>query len=154
MTGYAATTTVSVLKTKEALEKLLRSNGVTEYGITNASNKARIGFFIKGRPIRFEIKLPDQCAERFNYTESKRKPRTAAAAEKLWEQECRSVWRQLFLIVKAMLVSVEAGLFDLDTIFFPFMILPGGQTTSERMIPQLDEILSTGDMPLLLEHKK
>ena len=151
MAKYAANTSVSVARTKEELERLLRKHGVTDIATMNTASAAQIGFIIKGRRVRFRLNLPDQCEDRFCYTEYKGKARTSEAAAKLWEQECRSVWRQLFLILKAMLVSVEAGVFDLDTIFFPFFILPGGQTVSEKTIPQLDQILLTGKLPLLLE---
>ena len=150
--NYAQTTTVSVAKSKADLEKLLRKFGVVEFGVVTDGKQAQIAFKLSGLPVRFGLPLPDPGADRFCKTK-RLKERSEEAALKSWEQECRSVWRGLLLIVKAMLIAVESGTIDLKTMFMPFIVTGNGKTVGERTLPKLDMILSTGDMPLLLEMK-
>lgn len=151
---YASTTSVSVAKTKGALEKLLGQHGVTDFATYSSPALAGIGFKIIGRRVQFKLTLPDREDKQFtmtNHTYSKR--RCDESIKKAWEQACRSKWRSLYLHVKSLLVAVEDDLYDLDTIFMAYMTLPGGQTVAERFCPEIDNILLGKDVPLLLELK-
>lgn len=69
------------------------------------------------------------------------------AAQKEWEQSCRSAWRCLFLAVKAKLVAVEAQITTFEQEFMAHIVLPNGRTTGEEILPQIDEAYRSGKMP-------
>ena len=66
------------------------------------------------------------------------------------EQLERSMWRQLYIIIKAKLVAVEAGIRTIEQEFREDMLLPNGQTVGEYIGPQIEQAYLTGNMPPLL----
>jgi hypothetical protein len=56
----------------------------------------------------------------------------------------------LALCIKAKLEAVEAGIVTFDEEFFAHIVLPGGQTVGERLIPELGRALEGRPLPPLL----
>lgn len=72
------------------------------------------------------------------------------AAHTAWEQACRSRWRALYLIVKAKLEAVEAGISTVEREFLYDIVLPDGRTAGEWIAPQIEMAYQTGQMPAML----
>src|SRR5438045_4151956 len=97
---YAQETSVSVEKSRAELETTLRKYGADAFGYATDATRAMIQFRAQGRYVKFLLPLPDPKEKRFwrcgrynNLT------RSADAAEREWEQACRSAWRALLLCV-------------------------------------------------------
>jgi hypothetical protein len=149
--NYAEDTSVSVEKTRAQLETLITQNGADAFGYMTGDGKAIIQFRFNGKFVRFLLPLPSSSDKRF--TEYKRRgayyptQRTQEAAHKEWEQACRSVWRALFLAVKAKLVAVAVGITTFEQEFLAHIVLPDGRTAGEMMIPQIEDAYQSGRMP-------
>jgi len=114
------------------------------------ANMAVIGFTMSGRQIRFLLPLPDKSAKEFWYTPGRGQRRADDAAHTAWEQACRSRWRALYLIVKAKLEAVEAGISTVEREFLYDIVLPDGRTAGEWIAPQIEMAYQTGQMPAML----
>lgn len=146
---YAKDTTVSVEKSKAEIEKLVSKYEATQFISGWNGDKAVIGFSMKDRQVRFFLPLPDKKDKKFTldrhgYT------RATGPAERAWEQEVRSRWRALFLVIKAKLEAVESGITNFEEEFLAHIVLPDGSTVGNWVEPQLEEIYSGRNMPALL----
>ena len=151
---YAKDTTVSVERSKAEIEKLVSRYGATQFisGWTGA--EAVVGFSMKERMVKFYLPLPDKDDKRFRYTDTGRWRHPGAKADKLalgaWEQEVRSKWRALYLVIKAKLEAVESGITSFEKEFLAHIVLPNGSTVGGWIVPQLHQIYQTAEMPRLL----
>ena len=148
--AYAEKTSVSVSRTKAEIEDLVQRYGADQFVSGYKNDIAVIGFSMAGRQIRFLLPLPDKQAHEYWYTAGRGQRRTEEAAHAAWEQACRSRWRALYLIVKAKLEAVEAGISTVEREFFYDIVLPDGRTAGEWMAPRIEEAYQTGQMPAML----
>lgn len=148
--AYAEKTSVSVSRTKADIEDLIQRYGADQFVSGYRDNMAVIGFSIAGRQIRFVLPLPDKSAREYWYTPGRGQRRTDEAAHTAWEQACRSRWRALYLIVKAKMEAVEAGISTIEREFLYDIVLPDGRTAGEWIAPQIEAAYQTGQMPPLL----
>ena len=58
--------------------------------------------------------------------------------------------RALYLIVKAKMEAVEAGISTVEREFLYDIVLPDGRTAGEWLAPQIEAAYNSGDMPALL----
>lgn len=148
--AYAEKTSVPVSKTKADIEDMVQRYGADQFVSGYKDNIAVIGFSMLGRQIRFLLPLPDKQAKEYWYTPGRGQRRTEDAAHAAWEQACRSRWRALYLIVKAKLEAVDAGISTVEREFLYNIVLPDGRTAGEWMAPQIEEAYQTGRMPAML----
>lgn len=148
--AYAQNTTVNVSKTQDDIYRMITYAGAKQYIFGVKENTAMIGFTLENRQIRFLLPLPDKNDVEFWYTPERKKKRTKEQACKVWEQACRSRWRALYLIIKAKLEAVEAGISTIEREFFYDIVLPNGKTCGEVLSPQIKESYESGNMPPLL----
>lgn len=148
--AYAEKTSVSVSRTKADIEDLVHRYGADQFISGYKGDMAVIGFSLDGRQIRFILPLPGKQAHEYWYTPGRGQKRTEEAAFAVWEQACRSRWRALYLIVKAKLEAVEAGISTVEREFLYDIVLPDGRTAGEWMAPQIAEAYQTGQMPTML----
>ncbi len=148
--AYAEKTSVSVSRTKADIEDLVQKHGADQFVSGYKGDIAVIGFSMEGRQIRFFLPLPDKNASEYWHTPGRGQRRTEEGAYAAWEQACRSRWRALYLIVKAKLEAVEAGISTVEREFFYDIVLPDGRTAGEWMAPQIEEAYQTGQMPAML----
>lgn len=148
--AYAEKTSVSVSKTKADIEELIQRYGAEQFVSGYKDNIAVIGFAMSGRQIKFVLPLPDKQSREYWYTPGRGQRRSEDAAHTAWEQACRSRWRALYLIVKAKLEAVDAGISTIEREFLYDIVLPDGRTAGEWMAPQIDIAYQTGQMPALL----
>ncbi len=155
MSRYAADTSVSVERSKGEIEKTLTRYGADEFVSGWRDSEAVVGFKMGGRQVKFFLPLPKKDAEEFHFSEARRRARSPEAALKAWEQSCRQCWRALNLVIKAKLEAVDAEITTFDEEFLAHIVLPGGTTTGDFFIPQLEKAYETGKLPALLPaHRK
>jgi hypothetical protein len=139
---------VSVEKSKSEIERTLQRYGASQFIYGWDQEEAVIGFVVNSddqmRQVRFKVKVPELAD--FYVTKNFQR-RSRAAAEKAWEQAQRSRWRALLLVIKAKLEAIEAGIATFEDEFLAYTMLPSGETVSEWMQPQLDEVYREGVMP-------
>lgn len=148
MTQYASSTSVSVDKSRGEIEKILTKYGAERFMYGWDNEKAIIGFNVKNKNIRFVVPLPFK--NDYSKTPSGRS-RKGNAIEEAYQQAVRQKWRALTLTVKAKLEAVESGIATFEEEFLSYIVLPGGKTVSEEIIPKLDHIYSSGENIPLLE---
>lgn len=148
MNHYAAHTDVSTEKSKAEIERTLARYGATGFLYATKADAAMIEFAANGKRIRFVLPLPDQNGRDVTHDRRgyRRTPERAAEA---WEQACRVKWRALALGVKAKLEFVASKIATLEQEFLANIVLPGGTTVGEEMIPRIDEAVKAGRMPAL-----
>lgn len=134
---YALETSVSVEKSKAEIEAVLRRYGATAFASGWTEEKAVMQFDIRGKRLVFELKLP----QRSEFTRSPAgRTRTRLQVEQAWEQACRSIWRSLVLLIKAMLEAVEAEIVSFETAFMPYVMLPEtGTTMAQEFVDRIDD---------------
>ena len=121
--GFAYDTSVPVDRSKGHIEALLLRAGAEGYhtgwqaAMGGDPGWDAIEFLWKGKQIRFRL------------------PRTKAGRND--EQRNRQRWRVLFLVVKAKIEAVEAGIAVFEEEFLSFIVTANGQTVGEVLLPRL-----------------
>lgn len=89
--------------------------------------------------------MPRSDSIEFTQTPTGR-PCTAEAARAQWEQACRQRWRALALVIKAKLEAVDSGIVTLVEEFAAHVVLPGGQSVGDLVLPAIAQAY-TEDSP-------
>ena len=147
MSKYAAQTNVSSELSRLEIEKTLIRYGAEGFAYASTQGKAMIGFSMNERQIKFVLPLP--VLSEFRLTPTGR-TRTENSQYEAWEQSCRQRWRALNLVIKAKLEAVECGISVFEDEFMANIVLPGGQTVSDFMKPQIERAYISGEVPQLL----
>jgi hypothetical protein len=133
---YAVDTSVPVERSKSQIEALLTKHGAEGYHTgwqaptPNDPGWDAVEFAWKGKVIRFRISRPTakQLASR---------RRSGRDIQRALEQQSRSRWRVLFLVIKAKLEAVEAGVSVFEEEFMSFIVTASGRTVGEILLPRL-----------------
>jgi hypothetical protein len=143
---FAENTTVSVATTKTEIEATLRRYGATQF-ISGWSEDtvAMVGFTMANRQIKFLLPLPRK--DEFWETDSGRRRTSDEAAEKAWEQACRSRWRALGLAIKAKLEAVAVGISTIEDEFLANIVLPNNTLVRDHTGPAIERAYKSGLMP-------
>ena len=147
MGKYAANTNVSSELSRLEIEKTLIRYGADNFAYAMTAGKALIGFTMYERQIKFVLPLPEK--DEFKLTPTGRE-RTENSQYEAWEQACRQRWRALNLVIKAKLEAVECGISVFEDEFMANIVLPGGQTVSDFMKPQIEKAYISGKIPRML----
>jgi len=137
MSRYASETVVPVEKSKRVIEQLLREHGADAYHTGWDQARDIIEFGWKGKQIRFVLPRPDPK----KYTVDARGfIRSPTARKSAIEQADRQRWRALYLVVRAKLEAVEAGISIFEEEFMAFIVVPGeNRTVGEILVPRITE---------------
>ena len=147
MTRYAKNTTVSCEKTRAEIERIATRYGAEEFAYkTVVGSIAMIGFKIEQRQVEFTVDLPSMTE--FETTANGR-DRSANVAHDHWEKACRQRWRALKLVIQAKLEAIECGIATLDQEFLAYLVLPGGGTIGDKLLPQIPHMIEANTMPRL-----
>jgi len=149
--AYAKDTNVSQTASLLEIERTLERYGADQFMYGRKTDCAVIGFVMAGRQVRIQVTMPDKTDRHFWKTETGR-DRTESAAIKEWEQACKQRYRALALVVKAKLEAVEAGITTFEEEFMAHLVLPGGETVGQRLMPEISEAQRSGKLPPLLPH--
>ena len=136
MTRYASRTTVAPEKSRAEIETLLSRYGADQFmSGWEVQKRAMLAFRMRGRLLRIELPLPQRGAYRYQGT---------------YDQELRSRWRALLLVLKAKLEAVETGISTFDEEFLAHIQLPSGERVGDWLQPQVERAYLAGAMPSLL----
>lgn len=94
-----------------------------------------VAFEMRGRQVRLDVPVPDK--KKFNTTDK-------------WEREERRRWRVLLLLLKSKLEMIAGGDADFECEFLAYLVMPGGQTIGQRILPELERAISGHGLPALL----
>jgi hypothetical protein len=147
---YAFQTEVPADKSRLEIERTLIRYGASAFGYMWEGNSVRIGFKMNGRQIKFALQMPDPQAKEFRFTPKTGKRRSDMALEQAYEQAVRQKWRSLVLVIKAKLEAIESGISTFENEFLANIMLPDGSTVSDFMLPQIERVYQTREMPRLL----
>lgn len=132
---YAATTSVSMERSKAEIERTLRRYGIVEFMYGTSPQGDGIAFKRDGKGYKIAIPLPKR--DDFN-------------TDKQWEQAQRRRYRVLLLTLKAQLEAVEEGLANFETQFLAYLALPDGSVVGDHVIPEINKAIAGGKKPKLL----
>lgn len=150
MSRFAATTEVSVEKSRAEIEKLITRYGATSTAFMNAPGRAMILFEAENRRIVFELPLPEQSDPKFAKTPAGRKQLDPQRRYIAWEQACRQAWRALALVIKAKLEAVASGITTFEDEFLAHIVMPDGISVGKHIKPVIQAWYSSGRMQPLL----
>jgi len=137
MTRYAAETEVPVERSKHHIETLLKQHGADAYHTGWDQTRDIIEFGWQSKQIRFILPRPKR--EDYDHSEKGRR-RTPAETTRAMKQADRQRWRALYLVVKAKLEAVAAGISIFEEEFMAFVVVPGkNQTIGEIMVPRIQQ---------------
>lgn len=145
MPEYAKNTTASEQKSILEIESTLRRYDAKSFAY--GWEVCEIAFKTDNRTIRFR---PPMSARSEFVTTPTGMERAELTIENEYRKARRQRWRALLLIVKAKLEAIDSGIKTFDEKFLPYMVLPGGKTISEVIMPQLEDAYATGGVPQLL----
>ena len=149
MSKFAEATTVSPEKSRTEIEQTLRRYGAVQFAYGYTGTHAMIGFTFKGKSVRFVLSLPDPNDKQFARSAGG-KARTQTQRQQAYDQAISQKWRALCLTIKAKLETVASGISCFESEFLAYLVLPGGVTVGESVLPQLEESYLTGEPPRLL----
>ncbi len=138
MAEYASKTSVTAEKSRNEIERTLVRFGADSFLYGWQGDTALIQFRANDKVVKFLLPLPDKGDPRFTLTPAGRRQRDPEATLKAWEQETRSSWRALAVVIKAKLVAVDAGIVTFEEEFLAHIVLPSGETIGDWVIPQID----------------
>lgn len=95
------------------------------------------------RNVRFVLSLPNADDNQFRY-DGRGRWRDVDQKQKAADDEERRLWRCLLLAIKAKLEVVESGIESFEDAFLANIVLPGGQTVSERIRPDIAKAYELG----------
>ena len=136
MSRYAQDTQVPADRSRAEIEKALLRYGADEFAYGWQSGQAVVMFTLDSLRIRFVLSMPSRDDTRFTRTPTG-KVRAHDAATAAWEQGCRQAWRALALVIKAKLEAVDSGIVTLVEEFAAHVVLPGGRSVGDVMLPAI-----------------
>ncbi len=146
--AYASNTSVPVERSRAEIEKLLSRHKCSKFmaGVDHDAHRATVQFQAHNRIVKFEIALPNATDKK--YTRDRHGwQRSPSGVAKLVEQEERTIWRALLLVIKAKLEAVESNIATFEDEFLAHVLLPNQQTVAQYIGPTVAQIYDTGRMP-------
>lgn len=113
MPKFAQNTTVTSENSQAEIKLILQHFGADKIVFYEDKTCATIKFECNGRLVKYMLPLPGRDAKEFWYTEARNIKRTPENAYKEWEQAYKQRWRSLALSIKADLVAVDDGIFQI-----------------------------------------
>jgi hypothetical protein len=147
--AYAESTSVPVAKSRAEIEQLLTRHKCSKFmaGVDHDAHRATVQFQAHNRIVKFEIDLPNPNDPKYRKIKNSYMQRSAAGIAKVVEQEERTRWRALLLVIKAKLEAVESNIATFEDEFLAHVLLPNQQTVAQYIGPTVAQIYDTGRMP-------
>lgn len=146
---YAPATNVNVESSRREIERTLSRFGARKFGYMSDDDLGLVAVTFEITQVRVMMRM--QLPERNEFqTSPTGKWRTEVAIDNAWEQAVRQRWRTLANGIKAKLAMVDDGIRTIEQEFLNDLVLPGGGTIGDRVIPELHASLRTGELPPLL----
>ena len=132
---YAAETEVPVEKSKRVIELLLQQRGAEQYHTGWDASRDIIEFGWKGKQIRFVLPRPTRADFELSPGGVQR---SRLQVENAMIKADRQRWRALYLVVRAKLEAVEAGIAVFEEEFMAFIVTSTNQTIGEILLPRIE----------------
>lgn len=148
MTLYAEGTEVAESKSKTEIDAMLRKWKCESVATGEDRGAGFVVFALNGIHVRFSCPMPgEELAKK--HAKKRRGSYYLTDADKAeWiEQERKRRWRALLLTLKAKLVSVENGIEKFEEAFLAHIVIAGGQTVGQQVLPAVAEVYKTGVLP-------
>jgi hypothetical protein len=151
LSRYASTTEVSVERSRAEIEETLRRYGATSFHSGWEEDRAMIGFRIHGLFVRFVLPFPIRTDRRFTHKKVRGYDQKMSdlQSQRAYEQEMRSRWRALLLVIKAKLEATECKISSIEQEFLAFIVMPNQMTVGEWLADSIPQI-KAGEMPKLM----
>ena len=151
MSRYAAGTRVATDRTQAEIQTTIRRYGADDIITGQSAEAARafVQFRYRGFSARVMIPLPDPKERRFWVTPSGKFEREADVARAEWEKATRQQWRVLLLLLKAQFEAIENNVITAEEAFLPWILMPGGRTIGQEVLPQLQAAADGGQLKAL-----
>jgi ribonucleotide reductase alpha subunit len=148
--AFAENTVVPVEKSRAEIERLLSRHKCSAFmaGVNHETHRATVQFKAHNRIIKFELALPNPADPKYRKIKNSYLQRTASGVAKVVEQEERTRWRALLLVIKAKLEAVESQIATFEDEFLAHVLLPNQQTVAEYVGPMVQQVYETGRMPV------
>ena len=148
---YAASTSLTVGRTKDAIVSELQRLGASRRAFYDDENSQAMNVFeMRDRRYRFILPFPDPRDETYKWTLAGRLRRGVDEARAAWTQDCQARWRGLAEYIKAMRIAHELQIIRISEALRPYVVFPNDQTISQWLDPQVAEAYATHEMPPLL----
>lgn len=145
---YAEGTSVPVSKSRDEIERTLTRFGATAFAYySDSGGRIAVSFEIANLRVQMQMILPPR--EDFELSPTGRW-RSAATAEAEWEKACRQRWRSLANGIKAKLALVDDGISTIEREFLADIVIEGGGTVGDRILPEIRAIARAGVVPRLM----
>jgi hypothetical protein len=131
--AYAAGTVVSVARSQEEIQRLVRKHGARKVGTYTDDDAAIVTFQTNDRTVKFRIPLPDPDDPAVRAAAAKSHRARDEAINMAIEAEERRRWRALVLVIKARLEAVAEKVETFDEAFLAHIVTPGGRTILEEL---------------------
>lgn len=142
---YAEGTTVTVDKSRQELELLLRQRGAAQFGYFEGDTETVFVYCLHGRRIKHTVVRPIVEVKRLSKGMTEEEAQKARS-----EKEYQRRWRALLLLCKAKFEMIEAGSSTFEAEFLGDTMLPDGSTVGQLMLPRVETSYKTGEMPRFL----
>lgn len=144
---YAQGTKVPVEQSIMEIRKLVYKHGGEGFAQMDTKDGAAVVFELRGYRLRMLIRYPTiqhiKNTSYYSLTDSEAKPKR--------EQRIRELWRLLLLAIKTKLELTEhSDIVTFEGEWLSYITLPDGATVGEVMLPELQEIAKSGNLPPLL----
>jgi hypothetical protein len=154
MAVYASSTKVTRSATGAEIERIFTRFGAQKFAAGWEQDRGFITFVygsrtVPTRTITIHVPMPARDHPQFTHTPNTKVRRSASAAQAEYDKAVRARWRALALVIKAMLVGVEAGIIAFEDAFLGFTVLPGGATVSQHLLPYVNQAIQDGHLPAL-----
>jgi hypothetical protein len=151
MPKFARETIVPIERSKAEIEETLRRYGASEFQSGWKQQEAMIAFRLDNLFIRFVLPFPAPDDRRFTHKKIRGREQKVSELQmsRAYEQELRSRWRALLLVIKAKLEAVECGISTLSHEFLAFVVLPNDTTLGDWFIGEMLPQIAAGKMPQL-----
>jgi hypothetical protein len=141
--GYAEKTTVPVDRSKAEIERILKAHGSTGFAYLSNERVSEIQFIFRNNLYKISLIMP----KKEEFIESPRgRSRKDSIIDRMHEQECRSRWRELLLLIKAKFIAIERGTRSVEQEFAADIVLPDNRTLYQH----LSKALEMGKLPRAL----
>ncbi len=147
--SYAETTSVPVEKSQIEIKKILTKYGAAGFVFGEKPELALVSFEMKKMNVKFILPLPILQPSESKWNQKK----GLFYSKNKLDQELRRRWRCLLLAIKSKLECVDTGITTFEQEFMAHIVLPGGQTVGQAMIPQIEQSYKDGKMPPLLGYQ-
>lgn len=149
--AYAEGTGVSPEKSQQEIATVVRKYGAKAFATGYDEDRAFVQFIAHNRTVRFVVEIPSDPAQ-FAYagSGSSRRARTQDQRVSAMLAEERRRWRTLLIAIKAKFDVVESGISTFETEFMPHTVMPDGRTVAEHVMPSIERVIESGQMPTTL----